>query len=89
VVGLRDRALIALLVYTFARIGAALGVNVGDIYWQHRRLWVRLHEKGGKEHAMPCHHHLKSYPQDYLDVAGITRDQDGAVFRTIVGRVGI
>jgi site-specific recombinase XerD len=49
VVGLRDRALIALLVYTFARIGAALGMNVGDVYWQHRRLWVRLHEKGGKE----------------------------------------
>jgi len=89
VVGLRDRALIALLVYTFARIGAALGINVGDVYWQHRRLWVRLHEKGGKEHAMPCHHHLENYLQDYLDAAGIARDHDGAVFPTAVGRTGV
>lgn len=58
VVGMRDRALIGLLVFTFARIGAALDMTVADLYWQHRRLWVRLHEKGGKEHSMPCHHHL-------------------------------
>jgi len=61
VVGLRDRALIGLLVFTFARIGAALGMSVEDVYWQHRRLWVRLHEKGGKEHSMPCHHNLETY----------------------------
>jgi site-specific recombinase XerD len=89
VVGRRDRALIALLVYTFARIGAALGMNVGDVYWQQRRLWVRLHEKGGKEHAMPCHHHLESYLQDYIDAAGIANDREGAVFRTVVGRTGV
>jgi site-specific recombinase XerD len=88
-VGLRDRSLIALLVFTFARIGAALGMNVGDVYWQHRRLWVRLHEKGGKEHAMPCHHHLENYLQDYLDAAGIAGDREGAVFRTAVGRKGV
>ncbi len=52
VVGLRDRAFIGLPVFTFARIGAALGMTVEDVYWQHRRLWVRLHEKGGKEHSM-------------------------------------
>ena len=56
--GLRDRALIALMVYSFARIGAALGMKVGDVFTQNRRLWVRLREKGGKPHAMPCHHHL-------------------------------
>jgi site-specific recombinase XerD len=55
VVGLRDRALIGLLVFTFARIGAALGMTVADVYWQHRRLWVRLHEKRrqGTQHAPP------------------------------------
>jgi site-specific recombinase XerC len=51
--GMRDRALIALMVYSFARIGAALGMAVEDIYTQNRRLWVRLREKGGKRHAMP------------------------------------
>ena len=51
--GLRDRALIGLMVYSFARIGAALAMSVEDAYVQNRRLWVRLHEKGGKRHEMP------------------------------------
>ncbi len=60
VVGLRDRALIALLIYSFARISAALHMNVEDYYPQGKRWWVRLHEKGGKQHEMPCHHLLES-----------------------------
>jgi hypothetical protein len=60
-VGLRDRALIALLIYTFARVSAAIGMNVEDYYVQGRRSWVRLHEKGGKRHAMPAHHLLETY----------------------------
>lgn len=53
-IGLRDRALIGLMVYTFARVGAAAGMRVEDVYVQGRRTWVRLHEKGGKRHEMPC-----------------------------------
>jgi integrase len=49
--GLRDRALIGLMIYSFACIGAALGMAVEDVYTQNRRLWVRLREKGGKRHA--------------------------------------
>jgi len=52
-VSLRDRALISLMVYTFARVGAALGTKVEDVYVQNRRTLVRLHEKGGKWHEMP------------------------------------
>jgi len=89
VVGLRDRALISLLVFTFARIGAALGMTGADVYWQHRRLWVRLHEKGGKEHSMPCHHHLETYLQDYIEAAGLAGDREGALFRTSYRRTGI
>ena len=57
-VGLRDRALIAAMVYTFARVGAVLQMKVRDYFVQGRRGWVRLHEKGGKEHEVPCHHNL-------------------------------
>ncbi|MHB9404968.1 tyrosine-type recombinase/integrase [Pseudomonas amygdali pv. morsprunorum] len=63
---LRDRALIALMVFSFARIGAALTMRVEDVYTQNRRLWVRLREEGGKQHAMPCHHHLEEYLHAYL-----------------------
>jgi site-specific recombinase XerD len=76
-VGLRDRALIGLMVYSFARIGAALGMTVADVYTQNRRLWVRLREKGGKAHAMPCHHNLEEYLAAYLDGAGLKDDPKG------------
>jgi integrase/recombinase XerC len=81
--GLRDRALIGLMVYSFARIGAALAMKVEDVYVQNRRLWVRLHEKGGKRHEMPCHHNLESYLEAYLDGGGIRQDPKGPLFRTI------
>ncbi len=82
-VGLRDRALIGLMVYSFARIGAALAMKVEDAYVQNRRLCVRLHEKGGKRHEMPCHHNLEAYLHDYIDGCGLDRDPKGPLFRTI------
>lgn len=81
--GRRDRALIAVMVYSFARIGAALGMKVEDVFTQNRRLWVRLHEKGGKRHEMPCHHHLEDALHVYLDGAGLRDDPKGPLFRTI------
>jgi site-specific recombinase XerD len=83
VIGLRDRALIGLMVYSFARIGAALGMTVEDVFTQNRRLWVRLREKGGKRHAMPCHHNLEEYLTAYLDGAALRDDPKGPLFRTI------
>ncbi|MCQ4190981.1 tyrosine-type recombinase/integrase [Methylocystis suflitae] len=74
--GLRDRALIA-------RIGAALAMKVEDVYVQNRRLWVRLHEKGGKRHEMPCHHNLETYLHAYIDGCGLAGDAKGMLFRTI------
>jgi len=81
--GLRDRALIGLMIYSFARIGAALGMKVEDVFTQNRRFWVRLHEKGGKAHAMPCHHSLEAYLIAYLEQTGIMEDDHGPLFRTI------
>lgn len=81
--GLRDRALISLMVYSFARIGAALGMKVEDVFTQNRRLWVRLREKGGKDHAMPCHHNLEQALSAYVDGAGLGADSKGPLFRTI------
>lgn len=83
-IGLRDRALIGLMVYSFARIGAAVGMKVEDVFTQNRRLSVRLHEKGGKRgHEMPCHHNLESYLHAYIDGCGLAGDLKGPLFRTI------
>ncbi len=61
ITGLRDRAPIGLMIYSFARISAAVAMNVEDVFWQKGWRWVRLHEKGGKRHTMPAHHNLQDY----------------------------
>lgn len=71
VVGLRDRGLIALMTFTFARIGAALALKVGDIERRNHRLWARLLEKGGRVHDVPCHHTLDAYLTEYLEMTGL------------------
>jgi site-specific recombinase XerD len=80
--GLRDRALIGIMIDTFARIGAVLQMNGGDYFSQGQRGWVRLHEKGGKEHEAPCVPKLEQYLDEYITAAGIGDDKDGPLFRT-------
>src|SRR5271165_7443681 len=55
-VGLRDRALIAVMTFAFGRIGAAVAMRVEDYFPKGKRWWVRLHEQGGKRHEMPAYH---------------------------------
>jgi site-specific recombinase XerD len=81
--GLRDRVLIAVMVYTFARVNAVISMRVKDYYTQGRRGWVRLHEKGGKEHEVPCHHTLEQYLDEYI--AG---EPDRPLFRTTGRKTG-
>jgi site-specific recombinase XerD len=88
VVGLRDRAFIALLVYTFARVSAAVHMDVEDVYVQGKRTWVRLHEKGGKEHTLPCHHELEAYLDAYMAAAGVDGEKGAPLFRTAFGKTG-
>ena len=79
---LRDRALIATLTYSFPRITAALRMKVEDLQPQGAGWQVQLHEKGGKPHAMPCHHALAEALRAYIDAAGIAEDRTGWLFRT-------
>lgn len=83
--GLRDRALLALMVYTFARVGATTSMRVNDVYRQENRTWVRLHEKGGKRHEMPCHHKLEEYLCAYLERSKAASSK-GYLFCTGTGR---
>lgn len=85
-IGRRDRALIGFMVYTFARIGAALAMRVEDYFYQGHRAWVRLHEKGGKVHEMPVHHALQDLLEVYIAGAGLQEGQ--VLFQSVAGRSG-
>jgi site-specific recombinase XerD len=86
--GLRDRALIGVMVYSFARVNAVIGMKVKDYFSQGRRGWVRLHEKGGKEHEVPCHHSLEKLLDEYIAASGIAGDPNGPLFRTTGRKTG-
>ncbi|MFN3364594.1 MAG: tyrosine-type recombinase/integrase [Allorhizobium sp.] len=82
-VGLRDRAFIATMLLTFARVSAVAGMKVEDLYLSERRYWARLHEKGGKLHEMPCNHKLETYLVEWLEVSGLKDEPKAPLFPTI------
>ncbi|HMO16010.1 MAG TPA: tyrosine-type recombinase/integrase [Pirellulaceae bacterium] len=82
-IGLRDQALIGLMVYSFARIGAALKMKVSDVRVKDGRHWVRLREKGGRFHEMPLHHKAEQYLLTYINVAGLRNEPGTPLFRSI------
>ena len=87
--GLRDRALIAAMIYTFARIGAVTAMTVDDVFTQQRRLWLRLREKGGKQHDVPCHHALELDLVAYMDAAELRGTPRAPLFQTLVRKTGL
>lgn len=83
IVGLRDRAMIGTMVYTFGRVSAMVHMRVEDYYENGKRGWVRLHEKGGKRHEVPCHHNAEAYLDAYLLAAGIRDEKKSPLFRSV------
>ncbi len=85
-IGLRDRALIALMGYTFARVGAAVDMKVEDYYIQKGCGWVRLHEKGGKVTELPCHHTLEEILDEWLSKSELSVERTAPLFPTMLPR---
>jgi site-specific recombinase XerD len=83
IAGLRDRAMISVMVYSFARVGAVVKMNVEDCELRARRMWFRLSEKGSKVHEVPAHHNAERYIDAYLASAGIGDAIKSPLFRTI------
>ncbi len=82
-IGLRDRAIIGVMIYSFARVGAVVSLQVQDYFQQGKRFWIRLHEKGGKEHALPVHHKAEEYLDAYIAMAGIGSTKTNPLFRRV------
>ena len=67
--GLRDRGLFSVMLYSFARVSAVLGMRRQDYFRQGSRGWLRLHEKGGKRHDVPAHHRAAEALDEYVEAA--------------------
>lgn len=79
--GLRDRAVLAVLVYTSARVGAVANLTVKSLVHDGAQYSLRFLEKGGKSREIPVRHDLEGYLREYIEAAGIT---EGRLFRTAV-----
>ena len=83
IVGLRDRAIIGVMVYSFARVSAVVKMKIGDYFDDGRRAWFRLHEKGSKRHEVPVHHNALEYMDAYIEAAKLKEcDPKQPLFRT-------
>ena len=81
--GLRDRALLGVMIYSFARVSAVVNMDVDDYYQQGKRCWLRLREKGGKHRALPVHHKAEAYLDAYLESAGIATERGSPLWRSL------
>ena len=81
--GLRDRALLGVMIYSFARVSAVVNMDVDDYYQRGKRCWLRLREKGGKHRALPVHHKAEAYLDAYLEAAGIATERDSPLWRSL------
>lgn len=82
IAGLRDRALIGTMIFSFARVGAVVAMDVGDYFARGKRWWFRLHEKGGKLHEVPVHHNAEAYLDEYISAAGLGEGPTTPLFRS-------
>ena len=87
VVARRDRALLAVLVYTASRAGAAAALRRAHFYQASGQYMLHFREKGGKSREIPVRHDLQEMIFAYLDAAGL-RDapKDTPLFQSAVRR---
>ena len=82
-VGLRDRAVLAVLVFTAARVGAVARLAVKSLRHDGTDYALRFSEKGGKSREIPVRHDLQKILLAYIQAAGIS---DGPLFPTAMGK---
>jgi integrase/recombinase XerD len=82
-IGLRDRALVSAMVYTFGRVSAVNAMKVEDYYQNGKKWWLRLHEKNGKVIEMPAHHKAEEFIDAYIEAADLWGDKKAPLFQSM------
>jgi integrase/recombinase XerD len=88
IIGLRDKSIIAILIYTAARVGAVAKLKCKDLYDTGDQFCLRFNDKGGKSREIPVRHDLQQLLQNYLQAAAIQSENhpDRPLFRSTVRR---
>lgn len=87
VVGLRDRAVLGVLAYTGARVGAVAKLRLSDYRNLGEQRVLRFREKGGREREIPVRHDLEAWLNEYIAAAGISEATKASpLFRAADGK---
>ncbi len=87
VVGLRDRAVIAIMIYTAVRVGAVSKLNLKHFDHDGSQWTLRFEEKNGKSREIPARHDLEGFVLAYREAAGLAGEpKDGPLFRSAIRR---
>jgi len=85
----RDRAIVSMLIYTAARVGAIAKLRFGDLRDEAVHWSIQFREKGGKQRLIPARIDLQADIQMYLAEAfHQPLAKDATLFRTALGRTG-
>lgn len=85
--GLRDRAVIACLIYTAARAGAVARLQLRDLQNDAGQYVLRFAEKGGRQREIPLRHDLQGYLFEYFTAAGFELGRSVTpLFQSVRGR---
>jgi integrase/recombinase XerD len=82
-IGLRDRAVLAVLIYRVARVGAVANLTLKSVKHDGIQYTLRFSEKGGKSREIPVRHDLELAQLAYMEAAAIT---EGPRVRTAAGK---
>lgn len=83
---LRDRTILGLMAYSFARVSALTKMQVKDFYQQGSKFWFILHEKGGKRNKVPAHHIAAEFVEQYIIATDIKDERNTPLFRSLSHR---
>jgi integrase/recombinase XerD len=81
--GVRDRAMLAVLAYTGCRVGELTSLKVGGYKTNGVHKILEIHGKGGKERIVPLHKEAEERLEAWLDIAGIRNQPLGPLFRPV------
>lgn len=87
IVGLRDKVIISTLIYTAARVGAVVSLNVGDFSTTGDQWTLKFKEKGNKAREIPVRHDLELLLKNYIERARLS-PKDTPLFRSAKGKTG-
>ena len=85
IVAARDRAIIGVLIYTAARVGAVSKLRLKDLVDEGTQYSLRFHEKGGKHRSIPVRHDLQVLLTEYVGIAELC-PRDFPMFRSAISR---